>query len=130
MDELERRRLEQAGWRTGTAEEFLELSPEEAAIVDLKLVSTESKDRERPDADGTRAKIREFDSAVLTRDLPEHGLKAGDVGTVVHCYESGQGFEVEFVSADGRTVAALTLTAAEVRPLEGREILHARPLST
>jgi predicted transcriptional regulator len=32
-----RRRLENAGWRVGTAEDFLELSSEEAAYVKLKV---------------------------------------------------------------------------------------------
>jgi DNA-binding XRE family transcriptional regulator len=34
----ERKRLEQAGWKVGTAQEFLELSPEEAELVEMKLV--------------------------------------------------------------------------------------------
>ena len=37
MDEIKRQRLEAAGWKIGSAEEFLELSPEEAALVELKL---------------------------------------------------------------------------------------------
>ena len=34
--EDKRRRLEARGWKIGTAQEFLRLSPEEAAYVDLK----------------------------------------------------------------------------------------------
>ena len=30
-------RLEKKGWKVGTAEQFLELSPEESAYIDLKL---------------------------------------------------------------------------------------------
>ena len=37
MDEIKRQRLEAAGWKIGEAEEFLELSPEEAALIELKL---------------------------------------------------------------------------------------------
>jgi hypothetical protein len=73
--------------------------------------------------------IRELDTVVLTHDLLEHGLKAGDVGAVVHSYNDGQSFEVEFVSAEGKTLALLTLTAADIRPLDGREILHVRQLA-
>jgi uncharacterized protein DUF4926 len=58
--------------------------------------------------------IREFDSVVLTREKPDHGLKSGDVGTVVHRYKDGQAYEVEFVTGEGRTVAVLTLLAGEV----------------
>jgi DNA-binding XRE family transcriptional regulator len=32
-----RRRLEAKGWRIGSAQEFLRLSPEEAAYIDLKM---------------------------------------------------------------------------------------------
>jgi ribosome-binding protein aMBF1 (putative translation factor) len=37
MDHAKRRRLERAGWTVGSADEFLEMSPEEAAFVDLRL---------------------------------------------------------------------------------------------
>lgn len=37
MDEKKRKRLEAAGWKIGTVEEFLGLTPEEVAIVELKL---------------------------------------------------------------------------------------------
>lgn len=37
MDKRTRRRLESAGWKVGDASEFLGLSAEEAAIVDLKV---------------------------------------------------------------------------------------------
>ena len=37
MDQNKKDRLERAGWRVGNAEDFLELTPEEAAFVELKL---------------------------------------------------------------------------------------------
>ena len=37
MDAAKRKRLEKAGWKLGTAQEFLKLSPEEAAYVEVKL---------------------------------------------------------------------------------------------
>ncbi|WP_448595806.1 DUF4926 domain-containing protein [Thermoflexus hugenholtzii] len=73
--------------------------------------------------------IRELDSVVLMRDLPEHGLRAGDVGVVVHVYGEGIGFEVEFVTGDGKTVAVVTLSRDEVRPIGKEEILHVRTLT-
>ena len=33
--------------------------------------------------------IRELDTVVLTEDLPEHGLKLGDLGTVVLIHTAG-----------------------------------------
>lgn len=72
--------------------------------------------------------IRELDTVVLTHDIPQHGLKQGDMGAVVHSYADGQTYEVEFVTAEGETVALLTLTGTDIRPRGGREILHARQL--
>jgi len=42
--------------------------------------------------------INELDPVALTCDLPERGLKEGDVGTAVLVHGSGAGFEVEFVA--------------------------------
>lgn len=72
--------------------------------------------------------IDELDTVVLTRDVPEHALAEGDLGTVVFRYPDGDAFEVEFITADGNTVAVLTLDDADVRSLADGEILHARRL--
>ncbi|WP_042342540.1 helix-turn-helix transcriptional regulator [Calothrix sp. PCC 7507] len=37
MDTIKRQRLEAAGWRVGDAGDFLELSPEEVALIEMKL---------------------------------------------------------------------------------------------
>jgi hypothetical protein len=71
---------------------------------------------------------KEHDRVVLTVAVPEAGLEPGDVGTVVHIYRDGEAYEVEFVALDGHTAAAATLEAAQVRPVSGREITHAREL--
>jgi hypothetical protein len=72
--------------------------------------------------------INELESVVLTHDIQEHGLRLGDIGTVVHCYEDGSTFEVEFVTAEGQTVAVLTLSQADIRLMAAREILHVREM--
>lgn len=72
--------------------------------------------------------MHEHDVVVLTRPLGEHGLVAGDVGTVVHVYADRRACEVEFVRGDGETVAVATLLAADVRPLAESEILHVREI--
>ncbi len=74
--------------------------------------------------------INELDCIVLTTDLPEYGLAAGDIGTVVMVHQNGQGFEVEFVALDGETLAVASLHASQVRPVVHREIAHARSLAT
>lgn len=73
--------------------------------------------------------INELETVVLLEDLPEQGLRRGDVGAVVHCYQGGEAFEVEFVTGEGRTVGVLTLPAAAVRRMQGSEILHARQIA-
>jgi hypothetical protein len=73
--------------------------------------------------------IKEFDVVALTCDLPEHGLKRGDVGTVVLVHGDGVAFEVEFVGYDGHTLALLTLERDRVRPLHGGFIPHAREVT-
>lgn len=73
--------------------------------------------------------IRELDSVVLSADLPEHGLERGDIGTIVLVHRNGAGFEVEFVTLDGETIAVVSLVASQVRPIGEREIGHARPIA-
>lgn len=70
--------------------------------------------------------ICELDPIVLVDDLPEHGLRAGDLGTVVHVYPGGKGLEVEFVALNGETLAVVSLLPTQVRSVASREIAHAR----
>lgn len=72
--------------------------------------------------------INEHDYAVLTQDLPEYGLKEGDIGTVVLIHRGGEGYEVEFMTMGGETVAVVTLLASQVRPIGAKEIAHVRAL--
>ena len=70
--------------------------------------------------------IKELDSVVLTTDLPEHGLSAGDIGTAVLVHESGKGCTVEFMTLAGHTIAVVTLLANQIRQIAKDEIAHAR----
>lgn len=74
--------------------------------------------------------MNELDLVVLTHTVADHGLEAGDVGTIVHVYQDGRAYEVEFVTSEGRTVAVLTLSPVDVRPRASREILHVRELTS
>jgi len=71
--------------------------------------------------------IRELDNVVLTVDLPEYGLKKGDVGTVVLLHDS-RGYEVEFMTLGGSTIVVVSLSDNQVRPVGSREIAQARVL--
>ena len=72
--------------------------------------------------------VRELDTIVLSHDLAEHGLRRGDIGAVVRCYEKNRAFEVEFVTGAGETVALLTLASDDIRPIGNTEILRVREL--
>lgn len=72
--------------------------------------------------------IKDHDFVVLTQDLPEENLKAGDIGTIVHIHKKGTGYEVEFMTLSGETITVVTLMSAQVRPATPREIPHAREL--
>jgi hypothetical protein len=63
--------------------------------------------------------FKQLDTVVLDRDLPESGLRKGDLGAVVQTYEP-DGLEVEFVTASGQTQAVVTLRLTDVRAVGTR----------
>ena len=69
--------------------------------------------------------IKVLDTVVLTKDLPEHMLKEGDLGAVVEVY-SADGLEVEFVTGSGHTQALVTLKMSDVRAVGPADILAVR----
>ena len=69
---------------------------------------------------------RVLDTVVLDCDLPDHGLRRGDLGAIVEVYEP-DGVEVEFVTASGRTAALVTLRATDVRPVADDDLVSVRP---
>lgn len=79
-----------------------------------------------PNIEKEKMMIKELDNVVLTTDLPEYGLKGDDIGTVVLTHKGGKGYEVEFVTLDGETVAVVTLLSSQIRPVAKREIARVR----
>jgi hypothetical protein len=73
--------------------------------------------------------IKEHDCVVLTTNVPEEGLEAGDIGTVVHIHKGGEAYDVEFMTLAGETVGTVTLLAGQVRPLNRRDLAHTRELA-
>ena len=67
-----------------------------------------------------------LDTIVLDRDIPEHGLRKGDLGAIVEVY-AADAFEVEFVTASGRTAALLPLAARDIRPVADDDLVSVRP---
>jgi len=65
--------------------------------------------------------FKTLDTVVLVRDLPKHGLKAGDPGAVVEVYHP-DAVDVECVTASGRTTALLYLKAVDVRLIRDSDL--------
>ena len=69
--------------------------------------------------------FNELDAVVLGRDVPEHGLRRGDVGAIV-AVVGPDAYEIEFVAASGRTQALVTLSAADVRAIDDNDLIAVR----
>ena len=63
--------------------------------------------------------IELFSDVILTRDVTDRELRAGDVGTVVdrHVVPTvpDEGYTVEFFDMTGKTVAVVTVPASALR---------------
>jgi len=59
-------------------------------------------------------KFELFDVVITTTDLPEHGVKAGEVGTVVDVLHNPDAYYVEFASDKGETLALVPLFASQI----------------
>jgi hypothetical protein len=68
-----------------------------------------------------------LDTVVLDRDLPEHGLRRGDLGAVVDLHDP-DGLEVEFVLASGKTQALVSLRHGDVRAIGEGDLIAVRDL--
>lgn len=62
--------------------------------------------------------IAKHSLVALDCEPPHEKLNRGDLGTVVHVYRDGRGYEVEFVDGGGQTVALVTVRADDVRPID------------
>lgn len=101
MDKAKQSRLTAKGWRVGSAADFLELTPEEAAFVELKLALgsylrdlrrerrwTQTQMAEQLGSSQSRvAKMEAADGSVtldlLVKSLLTVGASPGDVGRVI-----------------------------------------------
>ncbi len=73
--------------------------------------------------------MKEHDPIVLTNDIANTDLRAGDVGTVVHTYENGTAYEVEFLTLDGHTHAVETIEARSLRAVRSSDLVHTRTVA-
>jgi hypothetical protein len=68
-----------------------------------------------------------LETVVLDRDLPEQGLRRGDLGAIVDVH-APDGLEVEFVLASGRTQALVSLHVADVRAVSDGDLIAVREM--
>ena len=73
--------------------------------------------------------IEEHCNVVLTQDIDAAGLRAGDIGTVVMVHAKGAAYEVELMTLGGQTLAVLTLSSEQIRPVAPGEIAHVRQVA-
>ncbi|MBI5606630.1 MAG: DUF4926 domain-containing protein [Deltaproteobacteria bacterium] len=72
-----------------------------------------------------------FEEVVLRKDIPERGLKKGDVATLVehHPVSGGEdGYSLELFNAIGQTLAVITVPESFIEQLTPDEIFSVRPL--
>jgi len=78
-------------------------------------------------------KFELFREVALTRDFPEHQLRAGDLATLVdfvpHPSGGENGCVLEIFNAVGKTIAVITAPLSAIEPLGPGEILSVRSLA-
>jgi hypothetical protein len=63
-------------------------------------------------------KFELFSDVILTADVPEEDLRAGDIGTLVERHDvpgQEEGYSVEFFDMTGQTVAVAAVPASALR---------------
>lgn len=74
-----------------------------------------------------------FSRVILVKDLPDENLVAGDMGTLVEHHPATkdypEGYEVEFFSGNGETIAVVSVPASALRRVTSKDILHVRELA-
>lgn len=78
MESTKKKRLEQAGWRVGSAGEFLDLSPEEERIVELRLALADclrtTRTKKRLTQAAVAKKIRSSQSRVAKMEAGDQSV--------------------------------------------------------
>lgn len=64
--------------------------------------------------------IKILDVVAVMEDIPEHGLRRGEVGTVVERWKDGA-YEVEFSDDTGEAYAFVALRSDQLMPLYHRK---------
>jgi len=73
-----------------------------------------------------------FGEVYLTRDIPEHGLRKGDIAVWVDSVPApnerqGEGRVLEVFNAIGDTICTVIVEAEAIAPLNASQVPNARP---
>ena len=61
--------------------------------------------------------FEDLDVVKISKDFPDHKLKAGDIGTIILQVSSSE-YDVEFVDKEGYTIAILTLPETNLEKIK------------
>ena len=75
MNKAKRLKLEAKGWKVGTVEEFLELTPEESAYIELKLKLADGLAQRRQEQDLTQIQLAK---RIISSQSRVAKMEAGD----------------------------------------------------
>ena len=75
-----------------------------------------------------------YKQVALARDIPEDGLRKGDIATVVDCHPSPElggeeGYSLEVFNAIGETVVVTVVSASAIEPLREDQVFPVRLLA-
>ena len=77
-------------------------------------------------------KIERYEQVALRRDVPDYGLKQGDIATLVDYVPHPEGGEegciLEVFNAVGDSIAVITVPVSVIEALQADEILSIRSL--
>lgn len=75
-----------------------------------------------------------YDRIALTTDINEHGLRRGDVATIVdrvpHPHGGETGLVLEVFNALGDSIRTVVVPESAVEPLQADEVLTIRPVAS
>ena len=74
-----------------------------------------------------------FSRVILTQDIRDQELVAGDIGTIVEHHaatsEYPEGYEVECFAGNGETIAVVSVPATGLRQATNQDVMHVRQLT-
>jgi len=74
-----------------------------------------------------------YDQVALTRNLDEHGLRRGDVATLVdripHPHRRELGAVLEVFNALGESIKTIVVDESDIEPLQADEVFSVRPFA-